>query len=44
MYINIYTHIYVYIRIYHIAQNGAREKLWQIWQNERNSPIFYPAK
>ena len=26
------------------AQNGGGEKLWQIWQNKRNLPIFYPAK
>ena len=29
--------------IYHIAQNSGRGKLWRIWQNELNSPTFYPA-
>ena len=29
---------------YRIVQNGGRGKLWKIWQNKRNSPIFYPAK
>ena len=29
---------------HHIVQNSGVGKLWQIWQNECHSLIFYPAK
>ena len=32
------------ISLYRIMQNFGGGKLWQIWQNERHLPIFYPAK
>ena len=52
-YVCMYSYISTYVCMctctcmyvsYCIAQNGGKGKLWQIWRNERNSPIFYPAK
>ena len=30
-----------HLKGYRIMQNGGRGKLWRIWRNEHNSPIFY---